>query len=115
MNWDHPTERFLVYLERLSQACIAHDADEIDKLLRLQISSHLPRAVLDEVEFFRRAGSATLRAPLKLMRHLHKMRQLASSSEPPPTHQLTLAMPDATRSTRPASGASRRRVVRRRK
>ena len=116
MNWDRPTLRFLVYLERLSQACIAHDADEIDKLLRLHLSSHLPRAVLDEVEFCRRTGSATLRAPLKVMRHLHKMRQLAAAAaEPTPTPQLSLAMPDARRSTRPGSAASRRRVVRRRK
>lgn len=118
MNWDRPTLRFLVYLERLSQACIAHDSDELEKLLRLHLSSHLPRAVLDEVEFFRRAGSATLRAPLKVMRHLHKMRQLAASAaEPTPasTPQLTLAMPDARRSVRPGNAAGRRRVVRRRK
>lgn len=114
MNWDRPTVRFLVYLERLSQACIAHDSAELEKLLRLRLSSHLPRAVLDEVEFFRRAGGATLRAPLRLMRHLHKMRQLAASA-PEPTPQLILAMPDATRSIRPANGASRRRVARRRR
>lgn len=82
MDWERPSDRFLAYLERLSAACVARDREELDKLLRLRLSSHLPRSVLDELEFFRRARASNLRAPLKLMRHLHKMKQLA---EAPPT------------------------------
>lgn len=113
MSWDRPTERFLVYLERLVAACVARDAAELDKLQRLNVSSHLPRGVREEVEYFRRAGD-TLRAPLKLMRHVHKMRQLAvAESTTTQPAQLPLPLPDATRSARPKTAADRRRVVRR--
>jgi len=81
MDWERPSDRFLAYLERLSVACIARDRDVIDKLMRMRLSSHVPRAVLDELEFFRRGGTRTpnLRAPMKLMRYVHKMRQLAAA------------------------------------
>lgn len=79
MDWERPSDRFLAYLDRLSNAAIARDRDEMDKLLRMRLSSHLPRAILDELEFFRRAKSGNLRAPLKLMRYVHQMRQLATA------------------------------------
>ena len=83
MDWERPSDRFLAYLERLSDACIARDRDVIDKLMRMRLSSHVPRAVLDELEFFRRGGGGTrtpnLRAPMKLMRYVHKMKQLAAA------------------------------------
>ena len=81
MDWERPSDRFLAYLERLSEACIARDRDVLDKLMRMRLSSHVPRAVLDELEFFRRGGTRTpnLRAPMKLMRYVHKMRQLAAA------------------------------------
>jgi len=79
MDWERPSDRFLAYLDRLSQACVARDRDQLDKLLRMRLSSHLPRAVLDELEFFRRTRTASLRAPLKLMRYHHQMRQLATA------------------------------------
>jgi hypothetical protein len=79
MDWERPSDRFLAYLDRLSQACVAHDREELDKLLRMRLSSHLPRAVLDELEFFRRSRTASLRAPLKLMRYHHQMRQLGTA------------------------------------
>ena len=83
MDWERPSDRFLAYLERLSEACIARDRDVIDKLMRMRLSSHVPRAVLDELEFFRRGGGGTrtpnLRAPMKLMRYVHKMKQLAAA------------------------------------
>jgi len=80
MDWERPSERFLAYLERLSAACVARDKEELDKLLRMRLSSHVPRAVLDELEFFRRAsGGSNMRAPLKLMRYVHQMKQLASA------------------------------------
>jgi hypothetical protein len=79
MDWERPSERFLAYLDRLSQACVARDREQVDKLLRMRLSSHLPRAVLDEMEFFRRARATNLRAPLKLMRYYHQMRQLATA------------------------------------
>jgi len=81
MDWERPSDRFLAYLERLSEACIARDRDVLDKLMRMRLSSHVPRAVLDELEFFRRGGKRTpnLRAPMKLMRYVHKMKQLAAA------------------------------------
>ena len=81
MDWERPSDRFLAYLERLSEACIARDRDVLDKLMRMRLSSHVPRAVLDELEFFRRGGTRTpnLRAPMKLMRYVHKMKQLAAA------------------------------------
>jgi hypothetical protein len=79
MNWERPSDTFLAYLERLSAACVARDRQELDKLLRMRLSSHLPRAILDELEFFRRAKSSNLRAPLKLMRYVHQMKQLATA------------------------------------
>jgi hypothetical protein len=79
MNWERPSERFLAYLDRLSRAAVARDRDEMDKLMRMRLSSHLPRAVLDEMEFFRRSRSENLRAPLKLMRYVHQMQQLGAA------------------------------------
>jgi hypothetical protein len=79
MDWERPSDRFLAYLERLSDAANARDRDELDKLLRMRISSHLPRQILDELEFIRRAKTSNLRAPLKLMRYVHQMQQLASA------------------------------------
>ncbi len=90
MDWERPSERFLAYLERLSVACVARDRAELDKLLRMRSSSHVPRAVLDELEFFRRARDGNLRAPLRMMRYLHKMKQLAAA--PAEETQLPLAL-----------------------
>ena len=90
MDWERPSERFLAYLDRLAASCIARDRAELDKLLRMRLSSHVPRAVVDELEYFRRAESGNLRAPLKLMRYVHKMRQLAAA--PPDEQQLPLAL-----------------------
>jgi hypothetical protein len=112
-QWDRPDERLLAYLERLAQACIARDHDALDKLLRLNVSSHLPRAVRDEVEYFRRARAGTLRAPIKVMRYLHKMRQLAAG--PAETLQFILPLSNSvTRSTRRVKSSGLRRAVRRR-
>ena len=90
MDWERPSERFLAYLDRLAAACVARDKDELDKLMRMRMSSHVPRAVVDELEFFRRASGANLRAPLKLMRYVHKMKQLAAAE--PDANQLGLAL-----------------------
>ena len=90
MDWERPSDRFLAYLERLSSACIDRDREQLDKLLRMRLSSHLPRAILDEMEFFRRAGAGNMRAPLKLMRYVHQMRQLAAA--PPDKTQLPLEL-----------------------
>ena len=79
MDWERPSERFLAYLDRLVQAAVARDRDEADKLLRMRFSSHLPRAVLDEMEYLRRSRAETLRAPLRLMRYHHQMHQLATA------------------------------------
>ena len=90
MDWERPSDRFLAYLDRLSAASVSGDKDEMDKLLRMRLSSHLPRAILDELEYFRRAQGANLRAPLKLMRYVHKIRQLATA--PADQTQLPLAL-----------------------
>ncbi len=90
MDWERPSERFLAYLDRLSAACVARDRDELDKLMRMRLSSHVPRTVLDELEFFRRSRSENLRAPLRLMRYVHKMKQLATA--PPEEAQLPLQL-----------------------
>lgn len=81
MDWERPSDRFLAYLERLSEACLARDRESLDKLMRMRLSSHVPRAVLDELEFFRRGGTRApnLRAPMKLMRYVHQMKQLATA------------------------------------
>lgn len=90
MDWERPSDRFLAYLERLSQAAIARDREEMDKLLRMRLSSHLPRQILDELEFARRAKAGNLRAPLKLMRYVHQMQQLATA--PREENQLPLEL-----------------------
>lgn len=109
MDWERPSERFLAYLERLSQACIARDRAEIDKLMRLRLSSHLPRAIVDEMEYFRRARAGNLRAPLKIMRYVHQMRQLAAA--PAEQTQLPLALRERDMSAPPTP--RRRRTARR--
>lgn len=81
MDWERPSDRFLAYLDRLSEACIARDTEQLEKLLRMRMSSHLPRAIVDEMEFFRRAKGQNLRAPLKLMRYVHQMKQLATAPQ----------------------------------
>lgn len=90
MDWERPSERFLAYLERLSAACAARDREELDKLMRMRMSSHLPRTVLDELEYFRRAKGGNMRAALKTMRYVHQMRQLATTE--PDRTQLALEL-----------------------
>jgi hypothetical protein len=106
MDWERPSDRFLAYLDRLAAACIARDRDELDKLMRMRLSSHVPRAVVDELEFFRRAKGANLRAPLKLMRYVHKMKQLASADSD--ASQLPLALREREVAPPPAPPLSRR-------
>ena len=96
MDWERPSDRFLAYLGRLAAACLAKDREELEKLLRMRMSSHLPRTVLDELEYFRRATPANLRAPLKLMRYVHKMQQLASAPADPEQMPLALRERDIT-------------------
>ncbi len=81
MSWEAPSDRFLAYLDRLAAAALAREKGDLDKLMRMRMSSHLPPGVLDEMEYFRRSKDASLRAPLKLMRFVHQMRQLASRPE----------------------------------
>jgi len=78
MSWEAPSDRFLAYLDRLAIATLARDRALLDKLMRMRMSSHLPPGVLDEMEYFRRSRDQNLRAPLKLMRFVHQMRQLAA-------------------------------------
>ena len=114
MDWERPSEAFLAYLERLSQACLERDRKELEKLLRLRFSSHLPRAVLDELEYFKRVRSGSQRAPLRVLRYLHQLRQLAQT--PPDQTQLTLELrPSVRRSARPATSSVLRRAERRRR
>lgn len=110
MDWERPSDRFLAYLERLAAACVSRDHDEMDKLMRMRLSSHLPRAVLDELEFFRRAKAGNLRAPLKTMRFVHQMRQLASAETE--RTQLQLELREREMSA-PPENAARRRAPRR--
>jgi len=90
MDWERPSDRFLAYLERLSDAAIARDREELEKLMRMRLSSHLPRTILDELEFIRRSKAVNMRAPLKLMRYVHQMRQLATA--PREENQLPLEL-----------------------
>ena len=106
MDWERPSERFLAYLDRLAAACIARDRAELEKLMRMRMSSHVPRAVVDELEYFRRAHSANLRAPLKLMRYVHKMKQLATAAAD--ESQLPLQLRERDVAPPPASPVSRR-------
>ena len=106
MDWERPSERFLAYLERLAAACVARDREELDKLLRMRLSSHVPKGVLDELEFFRRAKEGNLRAPLKTMRYVHQMKQLATAERE--KTQLPLELRE--RDMGAPVGATRRRV-----
>ena len=110
MDWERPSDRFLAYLERLAAACVARDRLELDKLMRMRLSSHLPRAVLDELEFFRRSREGNLRAPLKTMRYVHQMRQLASAEIERTQLQLELREREFSA---PPENAARRRAPRR--
>ena len=96
MDWERPSDRFLAYLDRLSEACIARDSEQLDKLLRMRLSSHVPRAIMDEMEFFRRARGENLRAPLKLMRYVHQMKQLATAPQEQTQLPLELRERDVT-------------------
>jgi hypothetical protein len=110
MDWERPSERFLAYLDRLAAACVARDRDELDKLLRMRLSSHVPRAVLDELEFFRRSRAGNLRAPLKTMRYVHLMRQLATAEK----EKTQLALELRERDVAAPVGATKRRSPERR-
>jgi len=110
MDWERPSERFLAYLERLSAACVARDKDELDKLLRMRLSSHVPRAVVDELEFFRRARASSLRAPIKVMRYVHQMKQLATA---PVTERTQLPLALREREVAAPVEPTRRRSARR--
>jgi hypothetical protein len=99
MLWSAPSDRFLAYLDRLAAAAVSRDRGEMDKLMRMRMSSHLPQAVLDELEYFRRARDENLRAPLKLMRFVHQMRQLASA---PPADRPQLGLDLRERTVEPA-------------
>jgi hypothetical protein len=112
MNWERPSDRFLAYLDRLSRAAVARDRDEMDKLMRMRLSSHLPRAVLDEMEFFRRSRSDNMRAPLKLMRYVHQMQQLASAPSDEARTQLGLDLRERDVAD-PVAGTRRRLTPRR--
>ena len=110
MDWERPSERFLAYLDRLAAACVARDRDELDKLLRMRLASHVPRAVLDELEYFRRSRAANLRAPLKTMRYVHLMRQLATAER----EKTQLALELREREVAAPVGVTRRRSTERR-
>jgi hypothetical protein len=109
MDWERPSERFLAYLGRLSRACVERDREALDKLMRMRLSSHLPRAVLDELEFFRRSRANSLRAPLKLMRYVHKMQQLATAPSDKTQLPLELRERGLTAPPAPPPAASTRR------
>jgi hypothetical protein len=109
MDWERPSERFLAYLGRLSRACVERDREQLDKLMRMRLSSHLPRAVLDELEFFRRSRANNLRAPLKLMRYVHKMQQLATAPAEKTQLPLELRERGLTAPPAPPPAASTRR------
>ena len=111
MDWERPSERFLAYLDRLAAACIARDRAELEKLMRMRMSSHVPRAVVDELEYFRRASSENLRAPLKLMRYVHKMKQLSAAA--PEGSQLPLQLREREVAPPPAPKAQVSRRARR--
>lgn len=108
MDWERPSERFLAYLDRLVEAAVARDRGNVDKLMRMRLASHLPRVVLDEMEFLRRAREENLRAPLKLMRFHHQMHQLATAPVEP--SQLPLELRE--REIAPPAGRTRRRAPR---
>lgn len=109
MDWEKPSERFMAYLDRLAEAAIARDRAEIDKLMRMRLSSHVPRGVLDELEFFRRSRGENLRAPIRLMRYVHQMKQLASAASD--ENQLPLELREREIAA-PPSQTARRRVAR---
>ena len=106
MDWERPSDRYLAYLQRLSDACVARDREALDKLMRMRLSSHVPRAVLDELEFFRRSTASNLRAPMKLMRYVHKMQQLATAA--PEENQLPLELREREVAAPPPPAVSRR-------
>lgn len=109
MSWEAPSDRFLAFLDRLAGAAVARDREEMDKLMRMRMSSHLPRAVLDEIEYLRRSREENLRAPLRLMRFVHQMRQLAAL---PPAEKPQLGLELREREIEAPASATRRRTPR---
>ena len=84
--------RFLVYLEEIEAAVLAHEPLRITALLRKRTATHLPREVREELLLLSRASRDSLRAPVRFLRFQHRMRQLASGGEGLPTAQIELSL-----------------------
>jgi hypothetical protein len=84
--------KFLVYLDQIEAAVLAHEPLQITALLRKRTATHLPREVREELLLLSRASRDSLRAPVRFLRFQHRMHQLASGGEGLPTAQIELAL-----------------------
>jgi len=67
----------LLFLESLYHAVIMRDERAIQAMLSRPYAMHLPREVREEALAHASLPSASLRAPIKLLRFRHRMAQLA--------------------------------------
>jgi hypothetical protein len=67
----------LLFLESLYHAVILRDERAIQAMLSRPYAMHLPREVREEALAHATLPSASLRAPIKLLRFRHRMAQLA--------------------------------------
>jgi hypothetical protein len=84
--------RFLVYLEQIETAVLAHEPLQITALLRKRTATHLPREVREELLVLSRASRDSLRAPMRFLQFQHRMRQLAAGGEGLPTAQIEMSL-----------------------
>lgn len=70
--------RFAEFVEELGVAVLDRDAKLMRGLLRDPVAGRLPAEVRDEVLAFSRLPATSLRAPVRTLQFIHRMRQLAS-------------------------------------
>ncbi len=70
--------RFAEFVEELGVALLDRDAKLMRALLRDPVAGRLPAEVRDEVLAFSRLPATSLRAPVRTLQFIHRMRQLAS-------------------------------------
>lgn len=83
----------LLFLESLYHAVIMRDERAIQAMLSRPYAMHLPREVREEALAHATLPSASLRAPIKLLRFRHRMAQLARGDPLYTDTQLELPLP----------------------
>lgn len=73
-----PAARFAEYIEELGAAMMDRDARMIRAVLRDPLAMRLPAEVRNEAVAFTRLSRGSLRAPVRTLQYIHRMRQLAA-------------------------------------